>query len=35
MKMQAYGGANFVPIAVPDICWKTLLNSKKIFISTN
>ena len=36
MKIQTYGGASFVLIAVPDICWKTsLLNSKKLFFSTN
>ena len=34
--MQAYGGANVVPIAVPEICWNmSLLNSKKLLLNTN
>ena len=36
VKIQVYGGADFVPIAVPGICWKiSLLNSKKLFFNTN
>ena len=38
MKRKAYGGANFVPIAVPDIYWRILLLLKilkKWFFSTN
>ena len=34
--MQAYGGANLVPIAVPEICWNvSLLNSKNLLLNTN
>ena len=34
--MYAQGGANFVPIAVPEICWYTLVsNSKKLFFKTS
>ena len=36
MKRHAYGGANLVPIAVPEKCWLILLlNSKKLFFNTN
>ena len=36
MKRHAYGGANLVPIAVPETCCLILLlNSKKLFFSTN
>ena len=32
--MQAYGGANLVLIAVPEICWNvSLLNSKKLLLN--
>ena len=34
--MQAYGGANLVPIAAPEICCLiSLLNSKKLLLRTN
>ena len=34
--MQAYGGANFVPIAVPNICLQNFeLNSNKLFLRAN
>ena len=34
--MQAYGAANVVPIALPEIChFISLLNSKKLFLRTN
>ena len=33
---DAYGGANLVPMAVPEICWMILFsNSKKLFFSIN
>ena len=36
MKRHAYGGANLVPIAVPETCCLILLlNSKKLFFNTN
>ena len=34
--MQAYGGVNLVPIAVPEICWNvSLLNSRKLLLNSN
>ena len=34
--MQAHGGANLAPIAVPDIFWNvSLINSKKLLFNTN
>ena len=35
MKRHAYGGANLVPIAVPETCLILLLNSKKLFFNIN
>ena len=36
MKIHAYGGANLVPTALPEICCLTFeSNSKKLFLSTN
>ena len=36
MKIHAYGGANLVPMAVPEICCLTFeSNSNKLFLSTN
>ena len=36
MKIHVYGGANLVPMAVPEICRLTFeSNSKKLFLSTN
>ena len=36
MKIHAYGGANLVPMAVPEIfCLTFESNSKKLFLSTN
>ena len=35
IKIHVHGWGNLAPIAVPDICWKTLLNSKKLFFNTN
>ena len=36
MKIHAYGGANLVPMAVPEICCLTFeSNSKILFLSTN
>ena len=34
-KRPAYGGANLVPIAVPETCLILLLNSNKLFFNTN
>ena len=31
----AVGRANVVPVTVPDICWNTILISKKLFFKTN
>ena len=34
--MHAYGGANLIPMAVPEICGlQSPLNSKYLFLSTN
>ena len=36
MKIHAYGGANLVPMAVPETCCLTFeSNSKKLFLSTS
>ena len=36
MKIHVYGGANLVPMAVPETCCLTFgSNSKKFFLSTN
>ena len=36
MKIHAYGGANLVPMPVPEICYLTFeSNSKKLFLSAN
>ena len=36
MNIHAYGGANVIPMAVPEICCLTFeSDSKKLFLSTN